>query len=118
MNTFKDRVQEFFSLVEQYKFMDAVDQFYDENIVSTDNNNEPVSGLATFRERVEHFMADTEMENLELLSTIIGEDLSAAHWHYVFTHKLYGRMDYKQISIQRWKDGKIVQENHLYNLGS
>lgn len=117
METFKDKVQEFFSLVQRYEFMEAVDRFYDENIISTDNNNEPVTGMENFRKRVEHFVENTEVEKLELLSSIIGDNLSASHWHYVFTNNTFGRMDYKQISVQRWKDGKIVQENHFYNLG-
>ncbi len=81
MKIFKERVQEFFSLVQQYKFINAVDRFYDENIISTDNNNEPVIGMESFRLRVEHFVANTEFEKLELLPSIMGHDLSAAYWH-------------------------------------
>ena len=117
MKAFKDNVQKFFSLVQHYQFVDAVDKFYDENIISTDNNDEPVKGKENFKNRVSHFVDNTEMEKLEMLSSVIGDDLSAAHWHYVFTNKMYGKMDYKQMSVQRWKNGKIVQENHFYNLG-
>lgn len=117
MDTFNNKVQEFFALVQQFKFIEAVDQFYDENIISTDNNDEPVKGMEFFRTRVQNFLDNTEFEKIELLSSITGDDLSAAHWHYVFTNKMYGKMDYKQMSVQRWKDGKIVQENHFYNLG-
>ena len=116
MTKFTEIVKEFNSLVQQYKFIEAVDKFYHENIISTDNNNEPVKGLENFREAVKKFIATTEMEKLELLSTIIDENLSVTNWHYIFTAKNFGRLDYKQISVQRWKDGKIIQENHFYNL--
>ncbi|MBU3026374.1 nuclear transport factor 2 family protein [Zobellia galactanivorans] len=116
MTKFENTVKEFNSLVQQFKFIQAVDKFYDQNIISTDNNNEPTKGIENFRKAVENFIANSEIEKLELISTIVDKDLSVAHWHYIFTNKNFGRLDYKQISVQRWKDGKIVQENHFYNL--
>lgn len=117
MTKFTDTVKEFYSLIQQYKFIEAVDRFYDQNIISTDNSGEPTKGMENFRESVRNFISNTEVEKIELLSTIIEENLSVAHWHYIFTHKKFGRFDYKQISVQRWKNSKIIQENHFYNLG-
>jgi hypothetical protein len=117
MTKFTDTVKEFYSLIQQYKFIEAVDRFYDQNIISTDNSGEPTKGVENLRKSVENFISNSEIEKLELLSTIIEENLSVAHWHYVFTHKTFGRLDYKQISVQRWKNSKIIQENHFYNLG-
>ncbi|MEO5909238.1 MAG: nuclear transport factor 2 family protein [Pelobium sp.] len=116
MEEFKETVNEFISLVQQFKFVDAVDKFYAKDIISTDNSNEPVKGFEQFRKGVENFVANTELEKLELLSTIVERDLSVIHWHYIFTNKTFGRLDYKQISVQRWKLGKIIHENHFYNL--
>ncbi|ADQ16697.1 hypothetical protein Lbys_0961 [Leadbetterella byssophila DSM 17132] len=117
MTTFTETVKEFNSLVQQYKFIEAVDKFYDQDIISTDNSNEPTKGMENFRKEVENFISNSEVEKLELLSTIVEENLSVAHWHYIFTNKMFGRLDYKQISVQRWRNGKIIQENHFYNLG-
>jgi hypothetical protein len=117
MTKFIETVKKFNTLVQQYKFIEAVDEFYDVNIVSTDNNNEPTKGIENFRKAVENFISNSEVEKLELLSTIVDENLSVAHWHYIFTNKMFGKLDYKQISVQRWKNGKIIQENHFYNLG-
>ena len=116
MTKFTDTVKEFNLLVQQCKFIEAVDKFYDQNIISTDNNNEPTKGIENFRKAVQNFISNSEVEKLELLSTIVEENLSVAHWHYIFTNKMFGRLDYKQISVQRWKDNKIIQENHFYNL--
>lgn len=117
MKNFKDTVEEFYSLIQNNKFIEAVDKFYDQNIISTDNSSEPTKGIENFRKSVENFIANSEVEKLELLSTIVEENLSVAHWHYIFTNKMFGRLDYKQISVQRWRNGKIIQENHFYNLG-
>lgn len=117
MTKFTDTVKEFNSLVQHFKFIEAVDKFYDSNIISTDNSNEPIKGIENFRKAVENFISNSAVEKLELLSTIVEDNLSVAHWHYIFTNKTFGRLDYKQVSVQRWKDGKIIQENHFYNLG-
>jgi SnoaL-like polyketide cyclase. len=117
MTKFTDTVKEFNSLVQQFKFVEAVDRFYDQDIISTDNSGEPTKGMENFRKAVENFVSNSVIEKLELLSTIVEENLSVAHWHYIFTHKKFGKLDYKQISVQRWKNGKIIQEHHFYNLG-
>jgi ketosteroid isomerase-like protein len=116
MTHFTETVEAFYALVQHGQFLEAVDRFYDENIVSTDNNNDPTKGIDNFRKAVEQFAANTQLEKLELLSTIIDQNLTVAHWHYIFTHKTFGKMDYRQVSVQRWSNGKIIQENHFYNL--
>lgn len=117
MENFKETAKEFYSLIEQYKFKEALDKFYDDNIVSTDNTNEPTRGIENVRKSVEHFIANTEIEKIELEETILENNITTGKWHYIFTNKDYGSLDYKQISVQRWKDGKIIQENHFYNFG-
>ena len=118
MKNFEETVHEFYSILSQHQFMEAVATFYDENIISTDNNNEPVKGLENLRQGVEKFINNTAIEKIQLLSTIIDSNLSVDHWHYIFTHKTFGKLDYKQLSVKRWKYGKIIQENHFYNLST
>jgi hypothetical protein len=55
MANFKDKVKEFNSLVQQYKFIEAVDKFYDDSIISTDNSNAPIKGIESFRKAVVSF---------------------------------------------------------------
>jgi hypothetical protein len=52
MTIFTDTVKEFNSLVQQYKFIEAVDKFYDQYIISTDNSNEPTKGIENFRKQL------------------------------------------------------------------
>ncbi|GEP90594.1 SnoaL-like domain-containing protein [Chitinophaga terrae (ex Kim and Jung 2007)] len=117
MENFKTTVQAFNNLVHEFKFAEALDKYYDDDVVSQDNTNEPTKGLANLRKAVDSFVASSGIEKIELLNSIAEDDLSVAHWHYVFTHPKVGKLDYKQISVQRWKNGKIIQENHFYNLG-
>lgn len=45
---------------------------------------------------------------------LIENNLSATNWYYAFEHKESGSVNRHQLSVQRWKDDKIVQENHFY----
>jgi hypothetical protein len=39
----------------------------------------------------------------------------AVEWWMDFTHKDYGVRNYKQLAVQRWKDGQIIEEKFYYN---
>jgi hypothetical protein len=117
MNTFKEKANAFYALIERYKFIEALNEFYDDHIISTDNSNEPTRGIENVRKSVENFISNTDLKKIELEETMFEENISVSKWHYVFTNKKFGSLDYKQISVQRWKEGKIIQENHFYNFG-
>ncbi len=116
MASFNDIVLAFNLLVQQNKFIEALGTFYDEQVVSTDNLNPPNEGKTALLTEVENFIANATIEKVELVSIIIEDNLSVSNWHYVFDHKKFGRINTHQLSVQRWKSNKIIQENHFYNL--
>lgn len=116
MEYFNDIVLAFSLLVQQNKFIEALDKFYDEQVVSTDNLNPPNVGKAALLTEVENFIANATIEKVEFVSIIIEDNLSVTNWHYIFDHEKFGRINTHQLSVQRWKNNKIIQENHFYNL--
>ena len=44
----------------------------------------------------------------------VGEDITTVIWHYDYTHREWGIRNYKQVSVQHWKNGKIVKEQFFY----
>ena len=117
MQNLKETVKEFNALVEIQRWQDALNRFYDENIVAVDNEGEPLKGLQTLKNGLKDFTANTSEVALILKNVIISDDLSVTEWHYVFTHTQWGKFDYDQVSLQRWKDGKIIHERHHYKTG-
>ena len=104
------------SLIKELKYLQALDKFYSEEIISVENENPPIVGLAEYRKAGIKFLANTSNYSAELKNVIISDDMSVIEWHYKFNHKEWGIWDRAQISIQRWKDGKIVHERHHYNI--
>lgn len=116
MDELQKNINELIALIVQYKYAEALDKFYDENIITHENEDTPVIGLAAYKKRAEEiFYNNVSNYSAELKNIIISDDLSATEWHYRFDHKIWGHWDKIQLSVQRWKDGKIIHERHHYN---
>ena len=114
MKNLKETVREFNTMIENQQWEKALNTFYDENIISVDNEGEPVQGLDKLKNGLKDFEAKTSDTSVTFKNSIVSDDMSITEWHYVFTHKEWGKFDYDQLSLQRWKDGKIVHERHHY----
>lgn len=114
MKDLKEIVQEFNNLVQSKQWQKALDTFYDENVVSVDNEGEPLHGLDKLKKGLTDFESKTSGISVIFKNLIVSDDMSVTEWHYNFTHTAWGKFDYDQLSLQRWKDGKIVHERHHY----
>jgi SnoaL-like protein len=107
-------VKELNTLIRELKYEEALDRFYSTEIVSVENENPPMNGLAAYRNAAKKYLSDISNYSAQLKNQIIGDDIVVTEWHYKFQHKEWGAWDRTQISVQRWKDGKIVHERHHY----
>jgi hypothetical protein len=57
----------------------------------------------------------TEFRGARVENVIISDGIAVVEWWFDYTHKEYGVRNYKQTAVQRWKDGKIVEEKFYYN---
>ncbi|MGO4289003.1 nuclear transport factor 2 family protein [Chitinophaga sp. RAB17] len=116
MEDFKARVAAFHHLVGQGKFMEALDQYYDENVSSADNDGPAINGLEALRKAATGFLGNTTDMKMMLENSIVIDNYSVAQWHYQFTNSKIGAVNYRQISVAHWKAGKIIKEQHLHNV--
>jgi len=108
-------ISELTDLVAKFKFDEAFDKFYSPEIVSAENEDPPIVGLNAYREAGKKYLANISNQRAELLSVIASDGITVTEWRYVFDHKEWGHWDKVQVSVQRWKDGKIIHERHYYN---
>lgn len=114
MDDFRNVVNQFNTLVQQGRFIEALDEFYDETIISADNTNPPIQGKENLRKAIEKFLSSSLIVKITPEESITDEGLSVTKWHYVFEHNKLSHFDYRQISVQRWNNNKIIQEHHFY----
>ncbi len=114
MKELERTVKEFINLVSQLKFPEA-HQYYSEDVVNVENEGEPVIGLAAKTEKENELFEYFTDISAEPLQFIVSDDLSVIEWRYRFATKQTGDIiDYVQLSLQRWKNGKIIHERHHY----
>ena len=103
------------TLVLEGHTMEAFEKYYHPDVVMQENELEPVVSKDANRERELEFLQNiTEFRKAEVKGMGVGDGISFVIWHYDFTHKQWGEKNYSQVSIQNWKDGKIINEQFIY----
>ena len=80
-----------------------------------ENAGAPTIGKKENYERELQFLDNiAEFRNAAVLDVAIGNDVSFVTWQYDYTHKEWGVRNYTQVSVQHWKNGKIIREQFFY----
>ena len=98
------------------KILDAFEKFYAEDVVMQDNDYPARIGKTVNRSYEEGFVNGlTEFRGAKVVNTLISDGIAVVEWWFDYTHKDYGVRNYTQVSVQRWKNGQIVEEKFYYN---
>ena len=104
------------SLVLNGKMMDAFEKYYHDDVVMQDNDLPATIGKDANRKRETEFLNNiTDFRGAEVKGIATGDGISSVVWTYDYTHKEWGVMNYTQVSVQQWKDGKIINEKFIYS---
>lgn len=102
-------------LILQGKALDAFEKYYHDDVIMQENESTPTVGKDANRKREQEFFeAITEFRSARPLKVTVGEGVTMVEWHFDYTHKDWGVRNYRQISVQEWKNGKIVKETFYY----
>jgi len=115
MTTLLEKISDLNNLVLQGKVLEAFDKYYHDDVVMQENENTPTIGKTANKKREEEFFSSiTEFRSAKPLKISTGEGFTMVQWHYDYTHKDWGVRNYTQVSVQEWKDGKIISEQFFY----
>ena len=117
----QDRVNELMSWVKQGKIIEALDEFYGENVSMQENRNEPTVGREPNRDREHKFLAqikdfhgfDTTAIGVEGGEGGTGTALIESWMEFTNTEGQKVRLE--QVSRQKWENGVIVDERFYYD---
>ena len=108
-------LKELNNLVLAGQTMEAFEKYYHDDIVMQENHMPPTVSKAANRQRELEFYSNvSEFRKSEVKGVGIGDNISFVIWEYDYTHKEWGVRNYTQVSIQEWKDGKIIKEKFVY----
>ncbi len=116
MSDLRTNVDALNQMILEGKILEAFEKFYADDVVMQDNDYPAREGKDVNRQFEEAFVNGlTEFRGAKIINTIISDDMAVVEWWFDYTHKDYGTRNYIQLSVQRWKNGKIVEEKFYYN---
>lgn len=116
MTNLFEKICDLNDLVLQGKTMKAFEKYYDDEVIMQENEAKPTVGKVANRIREVAFLNNiTEFRVTRPLKVTVGQGVTMVEWHYDYTHKEWGERNYTQISVQEWKNGKIIKEKFYYN---
>lgn len=116
MHDLKSLVDAFNRHIDEHRFSEALQNFYREDMISVDNESEPISGRAKMLELTSAFLERVRNLSTTVISTMVSDHISVVEREYSFDMPEGGRYRFKQVSIQQWADARIWHERHLYRL--
>jgi ketosteroid isomerase-like protein len=117
MSTIKENVQKLNEMILEGRILDAFDKFYADDVVMRDNEGSPREGKDVCRQFEEDFVNNlTAFRGAEVKNVLISEDagIATVEWDFDYSHREWGDRKYTQVAVQRWSDGKIINEQFLY----
>jgi ketosteroid isomerase-like protein len=114
-NNTRARVDALNSMIAEGRIMEAMNEFYDDDVIMSENDGEPTVGLEPNLAREQDFVDNTRWYGAELKDVVVNGDVAMVRWWLDFHNANYGqRLAFHQVAYQRWQDGKIVEERFYY----
>jgi len=116
MKDLRTSVDQLNQLILEGKILEGFEKFYADDVVMQDNDYPQRVGKDISRQFEEDFVNGlTEFRGAKVINTIISDGVAVVEWWFDYTHKDFGVRNYNQVSVQRWKNGKIIEEKFYYN---
>lgn len=114
----QQRLQELLTYIQQGKIIEAMNEFYDQDTVMRDNANPPTKGLSTNIEREKQFLGGVkEWKGFHVVASGVGDGVTFYEGVLDFIATSGQPVHMEQVSVAKWKNGKIVNERFYYDTG-
>ena len=114
----QQRLQDLLTSIQQGKIMEAMKEFYDTDTVMQDNANPPTKGLVANIEREKQFLSGVkEWKGFHVTASGVGDNVTFYEcvMEFIATNGQPVRLE--QVSVAKWKNGKIIHERFYYDSG-
>jgi ketosteroid isomerase-like protein len=111
-----DRVADLLRYIQGGRIIEAMNEFYAEDTEMQENRNAPMRGLAANIEREKQFLAQVkEWRGFDVQATAVHGDVSFIESTMDFVATNGAEVHLEQVSVARWRNGKIVHERFYYD---
>ena len=114
----QQRLQELLTHIRQGKVVEAMNEFYDQDTVMHENANRSTKGLAANIEREKQFMSGVkEWKGFNVTALGVGDNVTFYEATADFITTNGQAVHLEEVSVAKWKNGKIVHERFYYDTG-
>lgn len=114
----QQRLNDLFGYIRQGKIVEAMNEFYDKDTVMQENANPPTKGLAANIEREKQFLNGVkEWKGFNVTAAGIGDNVTLYESTIDFIATNGQPVHMEQVSVAKWRNGKIVHERYYYDTG-
>jgi len=112
----RERVLALVAMVEQGKYVEAIEEFYTPDATMQENNDSPRGGREVLVAGERKVLAAHKTVRTEPGSSFVLEgDRVVIHWHFVFVSKDGARFRMEELALQRWRGDRISEERFFYD---
>jgi ketosteroid isomerase-like protein len=115
----QQRLNDLFGYIRQGKIIEAMNEFYDKDVVMQEIANPPTKGLGANIEREKQAIGGVkELTGFTVTASGVGDNVTfyESTSDFVTTSGVPGHVE--QVSVAKWKNGKIVHERFYYDTGT
>ena len=114
----QQRLQDLLNDIRQGKIIEAMNEFYDKDTVMRENTNPATKGLAANIEREKQAMSGVkELKGFNVTASGVGDNVTFYEATADFIATNGQQIHVEQVSVAKWKNGKIVHERFYYDTG-
>lgn len=111
------------ALCREGKNVDAINELYDDNVVSIEPESSPMPGKTTGKKAVlestnQWYSSVEEIHSVYISDPIVSGNFFACTMDIDATYKNRGRNEMNELCVFEIKDGKIVTSQFFYNAGN
>ena len=111
----QERLEELLSYIREGRILDAINEFYAENVAMQENNFIPTVGRQANYVREKQFL-DTvkEWKNFEVTATGAGDNVTFYETVMDWVTTDDTPVHVEQVVVAKWQDGKIIHERFYH----
>lgn len=114
----QQRLNDLFGYIRQGKIVEAMNEFYDKDTVMQDNANPPTVSQGANIEREKQFLNGVkEWKGFNVTASAVGDNVTFYEGTLDFIATSGQAVHMEQVSVAKWKNGKIVHERFYYDTG-
>lgn len=112
----QDRVNSLIEYIKTGRILEAMTEFYAPDTQMQENANPPTKGLDANIEREKQFLAQVKVwKGFEVKALAVEGDVSFMESTIDFIAQNDQPVHMEQVTVSRWKNGKIVHERFYYD---